>query len=1138
MVSQEIRSCPRWVKNLAIISGILGFLCFILIPFLPVKQVQSSISWPQNESLDSVTSPLISYTATDFEADIPLEAIDHLSNNGRTILSTLPPDYSNAPTRGLVVRYTGRSLEVVLRNRVPLELTNEQLEQLPRDAVIHISSKEEGTTVTVSGVDATALGFEESDLSGEVEDDYRPQVVGIYSDLDKSSEVAQNLINDGLSVNVQIDSRYTSSPTLIKSLAIWGGILFLFISLWCLWRMDHYNRKEETLPRLLPRRWYVLKPLDIIVIGILGFWHIFGANTSDDGYLLTMGREAQHASYMANYYRWFGVPESPFGAPYYDLLGLMTHVSTSSVWMRLPATISALLIWFLVSRCVLPRLGKKIAHRDSAQWTAAFALLAIWLPYNNGLRPEPIVALASILTWVCLERAIVTKRLFPAAIGTIIATIGLAAGPTGLMGVAALLAALSPLIRILFGRLEDMGGTQRTRGNATYNTLAYLAPFLPAGFAILIAVFADQTLASVIESIRVRSDIGPSLTWYTEYVRYQTLMQQTVDGSFTRRLPVFLLFAAIIVVLGITLKRGKVPGANHDPSLRLILMFFVTMFFWMFTPTKWSHHFGSLAGIIGPIAALGAVSIAHIAIKSRKNRFIFFGAVAAITAFALAGPNGWWYASSYGVPWWDKTIQLKGIEAATVMLFISLIILLVGVILSFRSDARKAHAETTGTAFSDDDASNRHRRLNRIMANPLGIAYVVIVLFGCASLAKGFIAQYPAYTVGLGNLHALKGDTCNLASAVRYESNTNESFLMPADGSPLGDSLIASGSGFGPNNIPATIAADDIDVGSASAGSIAGSVSSSGSSASAGGSSSAANSEEGGDSFAIESGLRAEAGVNGSHVKLPFGLDYTKVPMVGSYSDGIQSPAQLKTKWYSLPEKTEDAPLLVFSAAGRIYHYDMNGVEQEGQKIYLEYGTLNADGTVSNIGEILPIDIGPTPAWRNLRVPLDDIPAEANVVRITAEDTSLDKNEWLAITPPRVPTLAPLTDLISSSTPTLIDWAVGLQFPCQQPYWHYAGVTQVPEYRISPDYSGKVTLTPWQDYEGGGPMGIYEALGIAEELPTYLNNDWDRDWGSIEKLELRTDSSGEEPTPAIVDYETVTRSGLWSPGHIKTKDEN
>ena len=53
--------------------------------------------------------------------------------------------------------------------------------------------------------------------------------------------------------------------------------------------------------------------LDGVVVAVLVWWHFVGANTSDDGYILTMARVSENAGYMANYYRWFGTPEAPFG---------------------------------------------------------------------------------------------------------------------------------------------------------------------------------------------------------------------------------------------------------------------------------------------------------------------------------------------------------------------------------------------------------------------------------------------------------------------------------------------------------------------------------------------------------------------------------------------------------------------------------------------------------------------------------------------------------------------------------------------------------------------------------------------------------------------------------------------------------
>ena len=54
--------------------------------------------------------------------------------------------------------------------------------------------------------------------------------------------------------------------------------------------------------------------------------------------------------------------------------------------------------------------------RRPVGWTAAFVFLASWFPFNNGLRPEPIICLGVMLTWCSVERAIATGRLLPAAL--------------------------------------------------------------------------------------------------------------------------------------------------------------------------------------------------------------------------------------------------------------------------------------------------------------------------------------------------------------------------------------------------------------------------------------------------------------------------------------------------------------------------------------------------------------------------------------------------------------------------------------------------------------------------------------------------------------------------------------------------
>ena len=56
-------------------------------------------------------------------------------------------------------------------------------------------------------------------------------------------------------------------------------------------------------------------------------------------------------------------------------------------------------------------------------------LLTAWMPFNNGLRPEPIIALGSLITYVLIERSMCTSRLTPAALAVVTAAFTLGMRP-------------------------------------------------------------------------------------------------------------------------------------------------------------------------------------------------------------------------------------------------------------------------------------------------------------------------------------------------------------------------------------------------------------------------------------------------------------------------------------------------------------------------------------------------------------------------------------------------------------------------------------------------------------------------------------------------------------------------------------
>src|SRR6202007_485919 len=147
---------------------------------------------------------------------------------------------------------------------------------------------------------------------------------------------------------------------------------------------------------------------------------------------------------------------APFGWST-DLLALWAHVSPASMWMRLPTLLMALACWWVISREVIPRLGHAVSTSRAAAWTAAGLFLAFWLPLNNGLRPEPIIALGILLTWCSVERGVATNRMLPVAIAIIIGALTLFSGPTGIASIGALLVAIGPLRTILHRRIKQFG---------------------------------------------------------------------------------------------------------------------------------------------------------------------------------------------------------------------------------------------------------------------------------------------------------------------------------------------------------------------------------------------------------------------------------------------------------------------------------------------------------------------------------------------------------------------------------------------------------------------------------------------------------------------------------------------------------
>ncbi|MCX4096641.1 arabinosyltransferase domain-containing protein [Nocardia sp. alder85J] len=1220
------------IRLIALLSGLFGVLLAVAVPLLPVRQDRAVLDWPQPQSVE-VQAPLVAYVPLAVDISVPCAAIRELPSG--TVLATVPAQAPQAGAKGLVAKViagttpgsdagsaaaepgsasssdiagnpgtatgpgtagnpgtapgggtSGPVLSVIVRD-IPLF-------QVPVAEIAECGELTVHSTATLTTAELTGVRHADgTPYRATVTSDARPQIVGVFTDLDRAQLGAARLHAD-------IDSRFSSRPSALKLVAVVGAVLFTLVALVALHLLDTTDGRRAR--RALPAHWWRFTWADAVTLGTLVLWYLIGANTSDDGYILTMARVSRHAGYMANYYRWFGVAEAPFGWPY-EVLAWMTRLTDASPWMRLPALLAGVLCWLVISREVLPRLGCRVrrrrdvhdvrqaqilgprqrrpGHPDAlrisgvARWTAALVFLAAWLPYDNGLRPEPLIALGALLTWCGIERAIATRRLLPAALAVLIAAFSLAAGPTGLICLAALIAGSRPVLQVLIARAlgrptPGLGGAvdrkgsgrstdARRSGPATdsgrsarasgaghedrasdsaadhqaqgaregrgdlpgakvaeqpvwLRFAALLAPGIAAGTLVLVVVFADQTLASVLEATRVRTLIGPNVAWFDERTRWDSLLMLSPDGGLARRFGILGMVLCLGVCVLVMLRRnGRIPGTSRGPAARVLGIVFMSLLLMMFTPTKWTHHFGVYAGLAGSLAALTAMAVGSNSIRAPYNRSLFAAAVCFLLAITFTGSNGWWYVSSYGVPWWDKPPMIAGKGFSTAFLGLAALCLLVAAWRYYRQPYLGARA-AGGTVRS---------RFDRFAVEPLTVAAAAMVLFEVASFGKAAVTQYPAYSLAASNLRALTGRPCALADEVLVETDTADSLLAPYSGDAR-DALAASpadNAGFTPDGVADDLTADPDETVVGGANSV---------------NANSKNKTTRTTAAGTGGGIATRPGLNGSTALLPFGLDPARTPVLGNYTTGDKQPAHLTSQWYRLDpaaRQDPDRPVLVVTAAGRIKSIDKDGVVNYGQDLRLDFGHRDADGSVAPLTSVLPLDIGGAPSWRNLRVPLDRVPANADAVRLVAVAGDLTSRQWLAVTPPRLPRLATLDAVVGRTDPVLADWHVGLAFPCQRPFDHRDGVAEVPRWRILPDRVGSDAANAWEDDIGGGPLGWTGLLAKSATLATYLNHNWNRDWGELERFTPYRP----EARPGTVDVTVHDRWGREKDAPIKTR---
>lgn len=1025
----------------ASVLGVLGTILALCIPFLPVTHDITTLKWPTAEGTKAVSAPLVSYSPLWLEGTASCataRSLDERTDGPGVIFSTNPPSSDYGKLTGLTLQVNNGALTLLTRGQ--------QLNTVPLpqgDCEIRLSSTAQSTTATVGDQTLT-------DSSG----DHRPQLTGIYSQLDASTDDVS-----GLSFEARVDDRFESYATALKTGVMVLTVLAFVGCVICLRRLD--VRAGRRPPRLAPPGWWKPTPRDAAVFGALGIWWLIGAMTSDDGYVFNIARARESAGFVSNYYRWFANPEAPWGW-FYELYSLWVQVSTATPWVRLPALLMGVASWLLISREVLPRLGQKVRRSNAASWAAAAVFLAFWMPYNNGLRAEPVVVVLSLVTLCAVERAVATRRLMPAALGLVVAALSVGANPHGLVAVMPFVAALKPLLKLLRQRAAQFGW------------IPVLAPISACSFVILVVIFADQTMQSVLDGIALKKAFGPSNDWFEELSRYIALFSPTPDGSLTRRFPVLLVVLCLATCLAVLLRRGKIRGAALGPSRRLLgvtVLFFVTL---VFVPTKWSHHFGIFAAVGGALAALTALATSSTVLRSRRNRAGFFAGLMVICAFAATGPNGWWYVSGWGVPWFDKPPSIKGYEASTFLLVLAGIAGIVTLIEHMRIDEHRPKVV--------EPSLEQQSRALKLGTAPLSIVCALLIVAELATFGKVIQKQWDSYSLGWDNIRQVAGQSCGLSDYVYVETNPLAGVLTPSGAQPTaavpGTEVPERGgevrdepneylkSRFGAFNQPGVPNSDDSE--------------------------------------------------GSSDWDPPNQFGGKDAPVWGSYEQSGTHTGELRTDWYDIPDRARNGKVpVVLSMAG------MEGA------VSVEFGRDTEQGFEIMEKRQAPPAQGAAPNWRDTRLTIDGDAEGATKMRVIADDQALGANNWTAVTAPRAPELTRLTDIVGDQ-PTYVDWPAALVHPCLELSAIGNGIAEMPRFRIAAGAEVRQIGQGWSSPDAGGPYGWMNVTSTTREMPTYLKGDLHRDWGSLYAVDPYVPDA--LPAQAAMDVHTETHWGMWSPG--------
>lgn len=649
----------------------------IFLPLAPVNMSMPAVTWPQETSAPESTSlQLANQTPRGLEVRFSCQTARAAeATPDGILLATISPEQPTAAESGLVIR--------VLDGRLQIDAVDERLvdDELPADECAYqVNGGSAGLTASRDGIELAST----PDL---------PQIDVLATSLTALPDAGP----DDLSVRVLIDNQMASSPTLFKTASLVLMLVAAAVALWALVQLDRRprgdvdvnDRVENHSPaddspveprsgRSPPQR--SLLVVDALVVLTLIVWLFLAPTTDDDGYYSAMARNAPFEGYVGNYYQLLNQNFTPF-TWFYNVLSLWQGVGNSAVILRIPALVCGVVTWALLRRFVLGGQSLPAAVRScprarpGALAAVALVFLAWWMPYNMGVRPEAVVAVMALASLLGVVTGIEKRQLTPVALAVGAAGLGFTAHPTGFLCLAPLIVG-APKIWAL---LRADGALRAT----VARTVAVLAP----GALASAASFSDGTLHDFLRGQEIFLSIQNQNSMFDEWQRYAFLLNQIPMGSYARRTAVLIAIISLVwflvVLVMARMRRIEVPPRLVTAGLTLGVGFFLL---WLM-PSKWTHHFGAMAGIGPAFLGLFLVGLPFLIRYLREGGMrlptavTVFAAVSTIAVIALAmhGPNDWAHSWLLGMPDPGKSPDVAFVELDSVLWWAVGLGLLIGV---------------------------------------------------------------------------------------------------------------------------------------------------------------------------------------------------------------------------------------------------------------------------------------------------------------------------------------------------------------------------------------------------------------------------------------------------------------------------